>query len=76
MGGLLSSLLDALFAKHLELVVVGLDNAGKSSLINVLAGGAAGVTAPTVGLQVKTFKKGSLNMKVCAPHTARAVGRR
>lgn len=63
MGGVISSLLEALFTKNLELVVVGLDGAGKSTLINVLSAGAAGETAPTVGLEVKTFKKGNLRIK-------------
>lgn len=63
MGALISSLLESLFQKHLELIIVGLDNAGKSSLVSVLAQGAAGETAPTVGLQVHQFKKGNLSMK-------------
>lgn len=63
MGGVVSSLMDALFAKHLELVLVGLDGAGKSTLINVLCAGAAGETAPTVGLEVRQFRKGNLKIK-------------
>ena len=63
MGAFISSLLESLFAKNLELVIVGLDNAGKSSLLNVLSQGSSGETAPTVGLQVRQFKKGNLNIK-------------
>lgn len=63
MGALISSLLDALFTKNLELAIVGLDGAGKSTLMNVLSHGAAGETAPTVGLEVRQFKKGNLRIK-------------
>jgi ADP-ribosylation factor-like protein 8 len=63
MGGVISSMLDALFSKSLEIVIVGLDGAGKSTLINVLCAGAAGETAPTVGLEVRQFRKGNLKIK-------------
>ena len=64
MGAVLSSLLNALFTKHLELVIVGLDGAGKSTLLNVLTQGSAGETAPTIGLAVRTVKKGNLSIKL------------
>ena len=35
MGAWLSSLLESFFARHLEIVLVGLDGAGKSTLLNV-----------------------------------------
>jgi ADP-ribosylation factor-like protein 8 len=36
---------------------------GKTTLLNVLAHGQAVETVPTIGLNVKVFKKGSVNMK-------------
>lgn len=36
---------------------------GKTTLLSVLAHGAPVETVPTIGLNVKVFKKGSVNMK-------------
>ena len=63
MGAWLSSLLEQLFSKHLEIVIVGLDNAGKSTLLNVLSQGAPGETTPTIGLNVKVVKRGNTVIK-------------
>jgi ADP-ribosylation factor-like protein 8 len=38
-------------------------DSGKTTLLNVLAHGQAVETVPTIGLNVKVFKKGSVNMK-------------
>ncbi len=63
MGSLLSSLFEQFFNKNLELVVVGLENAGKTTLLNVLANGESIETAPTIGLNVKIVQHGSVSLK-------------
>ena len=42
MGGMLSRLMDTLFTRKLEVVLVGLENSGKTTLLNVMASGVAG----------------------------------
>jgi len=63
MGAVLQKLLDSLYSKQLEVVIVGLENSGKSTLLSVLASGAAQETVPTVGMDVKLVKRGGLQMK-------------
>lgn len=63
MGGLLSKLLGVFYSKNLEVVLVGLENSGKTTLLNVMAMGTAVETVPTIGLNVKMVKKGGVNMK-------------
>ena len=63
MGALVSMLFD-FTSKKMELCIVGLENAGKSTLMNVLASGDTSETVPTVGLNVKVIKKGAVEMKV------------
>jgi len=63
MGGLMSMLF-AFTEQKMELCIVGLENAGKSTLMNVLASGDASETVPTVGLNVKVVKKGNVQMKM------------
>lgn len=43
--------------------IVGLANAGKSTLLNVLADGSSVETAPTIGLDVKFVKKNNVSIK-------------
>ena len=64
--GNLSAKLKDLFSgnKHIELCLVGLENSGKSTLLNILSSGFAGETMPTVGLNVKAVKKEGVMMKV------------
>ena len=45
------------YSKKLECVLVGLENAGKTTLLNVLASGVSVETCPTIGLNVKLVKK-------------------
>lgn len=52
-----------LFSKKLEVVIVGLGNSGKTTLLNVLSEGVAIETIPTVGLNVRMIKKGGVQMK-------------
>jgi Arf/Sar family protein len=77
MGAVLTRLLEVFWTKKLDIVVIGLENksgnrksdsffdfySGKTTLLSVLAHGAPVETVPTIGLNVKVFKKGSVNMK-------------
>lgn len=63
MGGWLSSLFSAFYSRQLEVVLVGLENSGKTTLLNVLATGTSAETVPTIGLNVKVVKKGKVTMK-------------
>jgi ADP-ribosylation factor-like protein 8 len=63
MGALLTKLLDTFYAKKLEVVLVGLENSGKTTLLNVLAAGRPVETCPTIGLNVKLVRKGGVQMK-------------
>ena len=63
MGALFTKLLDAFYAKKLEVVLVGLENSGKTTLLNVLAAGRPVETCPTIGLNVKLVRKGGVQMK-------------
>ena len=47
----------------MELVVIGLQNSGKSTLVSQLAAGEPLEQGPTIGCDVQTFKKGSVDMK-------------
>jgi Arf/Sar family protein len=44
-------------------ILLGLENSGKTTLLNILASGEVVQTAPTIGLNVKSFRKGGVNMK-------------
>ena len=46
--GSVVSLYEQLWSKNVEIIVVGLDNAGKSSLLNLLAHGHHAESTPTV----------------------------
>lgn len=52
-----------LFSKKLEVVIVGLGNSGKTTLLHVLSEGVPVETIPTVGLNVRMIKKGGVQMK-------------
>ena len=47
----------------MELVILGLENSGKTTLLHQLASNSPQQTVPTVGLNVKTIKKGGLKIK-------------
>lgn len=51
MGGLLAKLRESFAKKKLEMVIVGLENSGKTTLVNLLALGKVVETTPTVGLK-------------------------
>lgn len=59
----MSTLLESFSKKAMELAIVGLDNAGKTTLLNALAGDTS-ETLPTIGLNVRTVKRGAVTMKV------------
>ena len=63
MGNLFQKLLDTFYTKNLEVVLVGLENAGKTTFVNVMAMGSSVETVPTIGLNVKLVKKGNVKMK-------------
>eukprot|EP00753_Platysulcus_tardus_P001765 PLAT11514.3.p1 GENE.PLAT11514.3~~PLAT11514.3.p1 ORF type:complete len:188 (-),score=73.74 PLAT11514.3:191-730(-) len=63
MGGFMSMLRTLFSTKKLELVLIGLENSGKTTLLNVLSMGAPSETVPTIGLNVKMVKKGGVTMK-------------
>ena len=58
MGSFLSALYQKLFSKKLELCLLGLENVGKTTFVNMLMDKPK-KTIPTIGLNVKDVKKGS-----------------
>ena len=58
MGGIFSRIYEYLFNKKLELCLIGLENTGKTTFVNVLMG-VHKQNLPTIGLNVKQVKKGS-----------------
>ena len=58
MGGLFSKLYEYLFSKKLEICLIGLENTGKTTFVNVLMG-VHKQNLPTIGLNVKQVKRGS-----------------
>jgi ADP-ribosylation factor-like protein 8 len=49
MGAAFKKLLDVFASKKLEVVLVGLENSGKTTLLQVLSDGVPVETAPTIG---------------------------
>eukprot|EP00761_Pharyngomonas_kirbyi_P012229 gb/GECH01012256.1/.p1 GENE.gb/GECH01012256.1/~~gb/GECH01012256.1/.p1 ORF type:complete len:188 (+),score=33.26 gb/GECH01012256.1/:1-564(+) len=64
MGILWTKLTELFTSKQLEMVLVGLENSGKTTLLNVLSMGHPVETVPTVGQNVKVVKKENVQMKV------------
>lgn len=63
MGNVFRRLMGLLYTKKLEVVLVGLENSGKTTLLQVLSDGTPMETAPTIGLNVRMVKKGGVQMK-------------
>lgn len=63
MGGVFEKMLNTFFTKKLEVVLVGLENSGKTTLLQVLSKDTPVETAPTIGLNVKMVKRGGVQMK-------------
>jgi len=65
MGGLFSAIKERFFSKKLEMVLVGLENSGKTTFCNYLEMGKNNVEEPpTVGLNVKIVKKNNVTCKI------------
>lgn len=47
----------------MELVIIGLEGSGKSTLVSQLCSGEAEEHGPTIGLDIKNFKKGGVEIK-------------
>jgi ADP-ribosylation factor-like protein 8 len=58
MGYVLSTIYAKFFTKKLELCLLGLENCGKTTFVDSLMGKSK-KNGPTIGLNVKTVKKGS-----------------
>jgi ADP-ribosylation factor-like protein 8 len=63
MTQVLRKLTDGFFAKKLDMVIIGLENSGKTTLLSALINGHATETVPTIGLNVKVVQKGRIQMK-------------
>jgi len=55
-------MLEIFYSKKLDVVVIGLENSGKTTLLSVLAHNQPVETVPTIGLNVKVFKKGKVRL--------------
>lgn len=64
MGQLMVRLTRLFATRKLEIVMVGLENSGKTTLLNLISMGRNTDTTPTVGLQIKSFRHGGVAMKV------------
>ena len=58
MGAVFNKIYEYLFNKKLEICLIGLENTGKTTFVNVLMG-VHKQNTPTIGLNVRTVKKGS-----------------
>jgi len=63
MGAALRRMMGVFWSRKLEVVLVGLENSGKTTLLSVLSNGVPVQTAPTIGLNVKLVKRGGVQMK-------------
>ncbi len=64
MGNLFEKLKNFFSTQNMEIVMIGIENSGKTTILNQLSMGNPSITAPTIGLNVKQFKKGGINMKM------------
>ena len=61
---LLDWFMSLFWKKNLEISVIGLQNAGKSTLINTMSGDFDMETMPTVGFNLRHLKKGGVNLNI------------
>jgi len=64
MGSFFSSLRDLFYSKKLDIVLVGLENSGKTTFCNYLSLNKFVEEPPTVGLNVRVVQKGNVTLKV------------
>jgi len=64
MGPLLTKLRAMFWNQEMEITLVGLQNAGKTTLLNVISDGRAKDTIPTVGLNTRKVQKGNVSIKL------------
>ena len=65
MGSFFSKLWDSLFdIKNVRIIMIGLDDAGKTTILNVLKIGETTETIPTIGFNVETLDYKGLNFTV------------
>lgn len=64
MGSFLEKVKSFFATSQMEVVLIGLENSGKTTLLNQLVMGEALPAVPTIGLNVKNFKKSGVKMKV------------
>ena len=64
MGTFITKLKEKLFARNLEMIILGLENSGKTTFMNHLTYGEFRKTVPTIGLNVRTVKQKGLVMKM------------
>lgn len=63
MGALFSKLWELFNGKQLEILMVGLSNSGKTTLLNVICDNEPGSSLPTIGVNMRHVKKGNVTMK-------------
>ncbi|XP_022083725.1 ADP-ribosylation factor-like protein 1 [Acanthaster planci] len=65
MGGFFSSIFSSLFgSKEMRILILGLDGAGKTTILYRLHVGEVVTTIPTIGFNVETVKYGNLKFQV------------
>jgi ADP-ribosylation factor-like protein 8 len=65
MGGVLSYIQSLFWRQEMELTLVGLQNSGKTTLVNVMAGGDFSADQiPTVGFNMKKMMRGNVTIKL------------
>ena len=64
MGALITRFKELFAGKNLEIVFVGLENAGKSTLASKLSLEKSFDKGPTYGVDIKTFKKNNVSVKI------------
>jgi ADP-ribosylation factor-like protein 1 len=65
MGGVFSSLWSRLFgSKEVRMLILGLDNAGKTTILHRLHSGEAVHTVPTIGFEVETVMINNVKIQV------------
>eukprot|EP01155_Anaeramoeba_flamelloides_P023632 Anaeramoba_flamelloidesa807948_50.p1 GENE.a807948_50~~a807948_50.p1 ORF type:complete len:191 (-),score=31.68 a807948_50:31-570(-) len=63
MGGFFSKLFDGLFQKKVRILILGLDSAGKTTILYKLQIGEVVETTPTVGFNMETVERESVKFQ-------------